>query len=219
MSVSFPIQPPPFWQKPRGNGQMHAPLFQKLVRFPVQRLRNAHQTGQRKIVLAPFNAADECPVHFRAFGERFLRQGHFFSKSAHILGHTLAVLVIHARQVWKKKAPLNIDVNTIAFNTRQGSALWQNRAGKFLWNSFGRFQNVTGIISTEYRNMQQNFFRAMNPLSPLAGANGGITSSWQTTETINYIQFNRQLLKLIIGGILPSLSAKEFNGQKIKRNP
>jgi hypothetical protein len=67
--------------------------------------------------------------------------------------------------------------------------------------------------------MQQNFFRAMNPLSPLAGANGGITSSWQTTETINYIQFNRQLLKLIIGGILPSLSAKEFNGQKIKRNP
>ena len=94
-------------------------LFQKLVRFTTQPLGNANQTGQRKIVFAAFDAADICPVHVRALGERFLRQSHFFSIRAHVLCHPLAILIFHARQVWKKKAPSNIDVNTIAFNTRQ----------------------------------------------------------------------------------------------------
>jgi hypothetical protein len=48
-----------------------------------------------------------------------LRQGHFFPKRAHVLCHPLAILDVHARQVWKKKAPENIDVTTIAFDTRQ----------------------------------------------------------------------------------------------------
>ncbi len=94
-------------------------LFQKLVRFATQPLGNANQTGQRKIVFAAFDAADECPVHVRALSERFLRQGHFFPKRAHVFCHSLAILDVHARQVWKKKAPTDIDVTTIAFNTRQ----------------------------------------------------------------------------------------------------
>jgi hypothetical protein len=93
-------------------------LFQKLVGFTTQPLGNANQTGQRKIVFAAFDTADICPVHVRAFGERFLRQSHFFPIRAHVLCHTLAILIFHARQVWKKKAPSNIDVNTIVFNTR-----------------------------------------------------------------------------------------------------
>jgi hypothetical protein len=48
-----------------------------------------------------------------------LRQSHFLSIRAHVLRHPLAILVFHARQVWKKKAPSNIDVTTIAFDTRQ----------------------------------------------------------------------------------------------------
>ena len=102
-----------------GSGQTLARLFQKLVRFAIQPLGNANQTGQRKIVFAAFNAADICPVHVRALGERFLRQTHFFPIRAHVLCHTLAILVFHARQVWKKKVPSNIDVTTIVFNTRQ----------------------------------------------------------------------------------------------------
>ena len=94
-------------------------LFQKLVRFTTQPFCNADQAGQRKIVFAAFDAADECPVHVRPLGERFLRQGHFLSIRAHVLCHSLAILVVHARQVWKKKAPTNIDVTTIVFNTRQ----------------------------------------------------------------------------------------------------
>jgi hypothetical protein len=94
-------------------------LFQKLVGFTAQPLGNANQTGQRKIVFAAFDAADECPVHVCAFGERFLRQGHFFPKRAHVLCHSLAILDVHACQVWKKKAPADIDVTTIAFDTRQ----------------------------------------------------------------------------------------------------
>jgi len=94
-------------------------LFQKLVRFAPQPLGNANQAGQRKIIFAAFNAADECPVHVRALGERFLRQSHFFPKRAHVLCHPLAILVFHARQVWKKKALADIDVTTIVFNTRQ----------------------------------------------------------------------------------------------------
>jgi hypothetical protein len=48
-----------------------------------------------------------------------LRQGQFFPIGAHVLCHSLAIRVVHARQVWKKKAPANIDVTAIAFNTRQ----------------------------------------------------------------------------------------------------
>ncbi len=94
-------------------------LFQKLVGFAPQPLGNANQTGQRKIVFAAFDAADECPVHVRALGERFLRQSQFFPKRAHVLCHPLAILVFHARQVWKKKAAADIDVTPIAFTTRQ----------------------------------------------------------------------------------------------------
>ena len=94
-------------------------LFQKLVGFASQPLGNANQTGQREIVFAAFNTADECPVHVRALGERFLRQSHFFPKRAHVLCHPLAILIFHACQVWKKKASADIDVTTIAFDTRQ----------------------------------------------------------------------------------------------------
>ena len=94
-------------------------LFQKLIRFAAKPLCNTNQTGQRKIIFAAFDTTDERPVHIRALGERFLRQSHFFPKRAHVLCHSLAILVFHARQVWKKKAPSNIDVTTIAFNTRQ----------------------------------------------------------------------------------------------------
>jgi hypothetical protein len=48
-----------------------------------------------------------------------LRQAHFFPIRAHVLCHSLAILDVHAHQVWKKKAPANIDVTSIAFNTRQ----------------------------------------------------------------------------------------------------
>ena len=102
---------------PSPNG--HALLFQKFVRLAAQRLGDTDHAGQRKIVFAAFNAADERPVHVRAFSERFLRQGHFFPIRAHVLCQSLAILVFHARQVWKKKAPSNIDVTTIAFDTRQ----------------------------------------------------------------------------------------------------
>jgi len=98
---------------------MRTRLFQKLVGFAAQRLGNADQTGQRKIVFTAFDAADVCPMHIRALGKRFLRQGHFFSIRAHTLRYSLAILDVHAYQVWKKKAPENIDVTAIAFNTRQ----------------------------------------------------------------------------------------------------
>lgn len=110
---------PLFWQKPSCGGQKHARLFQKLVRLAPQRLGDADQAGQRKIVFGPFNAADKCPVHVGALGERFLRQAHFFPIRPHVFCHTLAILVFHVGQVWKKKAPPDIDVKTIAFNTRQ----------------------------------------------------------------------------------------------------
>jgi hypothetical protein len=47
-----------------------------------------------------------------------LRQGHFLPIRAHVLCHPLAILDVHARQVWKKKAPADIDVKPIVFNTR-----------------------------------------------------------------------------------------------------
>lgn len=93
-------------------------LFQKLVWFAAQPFGNANQTGQRKIVFGAFDAADKCPVHVCALGERFLRQSHFFPKRAHVLCHSLAILVFHARQVWKKNPLADIDVKPIAFNTR-----------------------------------------------------------------------------------------------------
>jgi hypothetical protein len=96
-------------------------LFQKLVRLAPQRFGNANQAGQRKVIFGAFNAADECPVHIRTFGERFLRQGHFSPKRPHVFSHSLAILDVHAGQVWKKMAAENIDVRTIVFNTRQAS--------------------------------------------------------------------------------------------------
>ena len=107
------------WATPGDATRAHAGLFQKLIRFAVQCLGDLDQAGQRKIVFAAFDAADICPVHVRPFGERFLRQIQFFTIRAHVLCHPLAILVIHARKVWKKKARSNIDVNTIEYNARQ----------------------------------------------------------------------------------------------------
>ncbi len=98
-------------------------LLQKFVRLSSKCLGNANQTGQGKIVFGAFNAADVCPVHIGTFGERFLRQCHFFPESSHIFCHSLAILGVHAGKVWKKKAAQNIDVSTIAFNTRQLSPI------------------------------------------------------------------------------------------------
>ena len=108
-----------FWQNCSDRSQTHPRLFQKLVRFAAERLGNADQTGLGKIIFGAFDPADVCPVHVRALGERFLRLGHLFPIRAHVLCHSLAILDVHARQVWKKKAPADIDVTTIAFNTRQ----------------------------------------------------------------------------------------------------
>lgn len=94
-------------------------LLQKLVGFAIQPLGNANQTGQRKVIFAAFNATYKCPVHVSALGKRFLRQSHLFPKRAHVLCDPLAILIFHARQVWKKNALENIDVTTIALDTRQ----------------------------------------------------------------------------------------------------
>jgi hypothetical protein len=140
-------------------------LFQKLVRFAAKPLGNADQTGQRKIVFAAFDAADECPVHVRALGERFLRQGHLFPIRAHVLCHSLAILDVHARQVWKKKAPENIDVTTIAFNTRQPPRTLAKPGllfPKCHRKKSGRNEETCGRI----------FSGKMNAGHPTAGANG-----------------------------------------------
>jgi len=92
-------------------------LFQKFVRLASQCLGNADQTGQRKIILGTFDATDKRPVHVGAFGERFLRQRHFFSESPHVLCHPLAILDVHAGKVWKKRGRQNIDVTAIEYNT------------------------------------------------------------------------------------------------------
>ena len=65
-------------------------------------------------------------MHVGTFGERFLRPSHFFSESPHVLCHPLAILDVHAGEVWKKKSPSDIDVTTIAYNTIQSLRLWQN---------------------------------------------------------------------------------------------
>ena len=124
----------PFCQKCFGGGQTFARLFQKLIRFAVECFGDANQTGQRKIVFGAFNAADECPVHIGALGKRFLRQGHFFPVSAHVFRHPLAILVVHVRQFWTRKALKNIDVTSIAFNTRQPRRNLAKLACQFLWN-------------------------------------------------------------------------------------
>lgn len=108
-----------FWQQFFGSSQTLARLFQKFVRFAIQCFGNADETGQGKIVFGAFNAADKCPVHISAFGKRFLRQSHLLPKGTHVFCQSLAILVVHARQVWEKKSPENIDVKSIAFDTRQ----------------------------------------------------------------------------------------------------
>lgn len=107
----------PSCQKLYSCGQTFVRLFQEFIRFPSQGFGDADQTGQRKIVFRTFDAADKCPVHIGAFGQRFLRPGHFFSKSSHIFCHPLAILDVHDGRVWKKKSQPNIDVSTIEFTT------------------------------------------------------------------------------------------------------
>lgn len=215
----------------------HARLFQKLVGFEVQRLGDTDQAGQRKIVFAAFNATDECPVHVRAFSERFLRQGHFFSIRAHVLCQSLAILVFHARQVWKKKAVANIDVNTIAFNTRQPPctlAKWhppipvksrelppgafhaESDTGRRVFPDCHRNRSNKSGLNGE--TCGRIFAGKMNLLDSTAGANGGITSRRQTSETVDNIRFKYQLFHLIIAVIPPIRSGvgtqiiHEFNG-------
>jgi len=133
----------PYWQA------LPVSLFQKLVRFATERLGNANQTGQRKIIFAAFDAADERPVHIGALGERFLRQGHFFSIRTHVLGQTPAILFIHAGQFWRKEGVQNIDVNTIVFNTSR----WGLKCAMIA----ARFPNVTGNFWTGQAGVRQNF--------------------------------------------------------------
>ena len=209
-SASITIWPPFLWLL--GGRQMLALLFQKLVRLEVQRLGDADQAGQRKIVFATFNAADERPVHVRAFSERLLRKGHFLPIRTHVLCQSLAILVFHARQVWKKKAVANIDVNTIAFNTRQGFEFWQNWVDRFRWDfcsglarlapertaGFECFQNVTEKSLDGIGRHAAQFIRVqMNVLKPTAGANGGPTSQWQTPKKLHYIGLSCTFYHLI----------------------
>ena len=195
---------------PSPNG--HARLFQKFVRLAAQRLGDTDHAGKRKIVFAAFNAADERPVHVRAFSERFLRQGHFFPIRAHVLCQSLAILVFHARQVWKKKAVVNIDVNTIEFNTRHSFEFWQNRVDRFRWNfctGLARlasdwrtgvecFQTVTEKSLDGVGGHAAQFIRVqMNVLKRTAGANGGATSQWQTTKNFHNISLSCPFSRLI----------------------
>lgn len=186
-----------FKQKAFGDGRCPC-LLQKFVRFTSQRLCNANQAGQGKIVFTTLNTADVCPVHIRAFGERFLRQSHFFSMSAHVFCHPLAILVIHARQFWKKKARQNIDVDSIEFNTR--------RSRRSLMNSSLPFpkchrKNLDGLGEREAKL----FLGKMNSLTAIADANGGATSQRQFVKMVNYIPLNCWLSRLIIRAVLPAI--------------
>ena len=205
-------QPPLPQQKFLSGSQTRVLLFQKLVRFEVQRFGDADQTGQRKIVFASFDAANECPVHVRAFGERFLRQGHFFPIRAHVLCQSPAILVFHARKVWRKRAVANIDVNTSVFNTRHSFEFWQNRFDRFRWNfcsglahlapdrraGFECSHNFTEKSLDGIGGHAAQFIRVqMNVLKPTAGANAGPTSQRQTTKKLHYIGLSCPFSRLI----------------------
>jgi hypothetical protein len=95
-----------------------------------------------------------------------LRQGHFFSIRAHVLCHPLTILNVHARQVWKKKAPADIDVTTIAFNTRQPPLTFAKSGllfPKCHRNISGRNGETGGTIDAG----------KMNSVNPTAGAKRG----------------------------------------------